>query len=536
MASSSRVRIGVIVDRGRLARWQMEALRTLADEAELLVYSCRNTQPSRRQPKFALYYLVNLFSVRNRMTRRGPWPSDLPVAATRDFDATYQGAWQRLPSELIDRFHGDRIKILVKFGMGLLRVPEPEELPIPILSYHHGDPTEFRGRPAGFHEMLEGRPVMGQVVQRISNRLDAGEILASAESKIIPHSYRSTLVEAYRHSPLLLKRAVANALAGRASKLDRVGRNYRLPTNHQVLGLLLKQCRAAIRRVGYGMFVEKCWEVATVVPPPTATASGLVQAVAERAMWQTVAVPKGFRFLADPFFHPVEGLLVEGMSVKSCRGEIIHVGGDFVRQLSGRGGHYSYPAQVQEGQDSYIIPECSDWASAQAFPFDQGELGEPFELKIPDRPPLLDPTPFRAGGSLFLFANRADEGSSVLRLWVAENLHGEFAEHPASPIRVSPNGSRMGGSLFSIDGQLYRAGQDLRGSYGDGITLFRITKIDWQNYREVAEWQLRFSHVRGPHTLNLGGDRVAFDYYTERFNLFAWIRRLMESRAARRAR
>ena len=87
-----------------------------------------------------------------------------------------------------------------------------------------------------------------------------------------------------------------------------------------------------------------------------------------------------------------------------------------------------------------------------------------------------------------------------------------------------------------IDGQLYRTGQDLRRRYGDGIALFRITEIDRRIYCEVAERQVRFGHVRGPHTLNLDSDLVAFDYYTERFNLFAWLRRLRESRAARRVR
>jgi hypothetical protein len=536
MASSSRLRIGVLVDRRLLAHWQVDALRTLGDDVDLLVYSCLNTLPSRRKARFALYYLLNLFSVRNRMTRRALWPSDLIAVESRDFKAIQEGGWQSLPPDLIELFRTDGIALIVKFGMGLLQVPNVEELPIPILSYHHGDPAEFRGRPAGFYELQSGKPVMGQVVQRITNDLDAGEILASAETRVFAHSYRKTLVEAYRHSPLILKRAVESALMGRASKPERLGRNHRLPANGQVLRLLLKLSRAAAMRIGYGLFQEKRWQVATTAISRSAPISTLQQAISDTAFWQTPPVPKGFRFLADPFFHPDQGLLVEGMNTGSCRGEILHVGNHGVRELSLRGGHYSYPAHIRDGENLFVVPESSDWSPAQAFLLGEEGLGEPFELKIPGRPALLDPTPFWHGGSLFLFGNRADEGSSVLRLWIAEDLHKDFVEHPDSPIRLSPNGSRMGGSLFNLGGQLYRTGQDLRGSYGDGITLFRVVRIDRESYCETAERHLRFDHVRGPHTLNFGQGRAAFDYYTDRFHLFAGLRRLRERQAARRMR
>jgi len=92
--------------------------------------------------------------------------------------------------------------------MGLLRVPPAERIGCQILSYHHGDPRRFRGRPAGFYELLSGESQIGQVVQILSNALDAGKVVAYAETKAYPHSYRNTLIEAFRRSPLLLRTAV----------------------------------------------------------------------------------------------------------------------------------------------------------------------------------------------------------------------------------------------------------------------------------------------------------------------------------------
>ena len=81
----------------------------------------------------------------------------------------------------------------------------------------------------------------------------------------------------------------------------------------------------------------------------------------------------------------------------------------------------------------------------------------------------------RHGASLFLLpGNVASEGSSVLRLWVADDLDGEFAEHPSSLLRISAqrraDGREPGDNRWP---EPIRVGQDLRGGYGDGIALFR---------------------------------------------------------------
>jgi hypothetical protein len=55
---ATRRRIGVIVDRNSLARWQAQALRTLAEDFDFIVYSCKNSRPGRRQLRHSLYYLV----------------------------------------------------------------------------------------------------------------------------------------------------------------------------------------------------------------------------------------------------------------------------------------------------------------------------------------------------------------------------------------------------------------------------------------------------------------------------------------------
>jgi hypothetical protein len=528
------MKIGLIVEANSVARWQANALETLSDEAEFVIYNCANGAPSVRRLRHAAYYLLNLFTIRNRLTRRTSIPAALKIVETRVFEASCEGSWQSLPPDLIAQVGRDSPDVLLKFGMGLLRVPPSDVLPVPILSYHHGDPTRFRGRPAGFYELAAGEETMGQIVQVLSNELDAGNIAAQAETSVVSYSYRATLIEAYRHSPLLLRTAILNVLAGRTIGSAQHGPAYRLPSNMAVMRFMAGRFFKALQRLIYGITVEKEWRVATTALSGPPTLRLLEAHLTNDRDWSSVPIPAGFAFLADPFFHPEGGLLVEGMNDRSSCGEILRVTTEGCRRVSGCGGHFSYPSVVTMDGRDYVLPEVSDWSSALAFPLNSNGFGEAFELKFSRGGRLLDPTPFRQDDQLFLFGNDAEEGSSVLRLWMSAALDGEFVEHPSSPIRISPRGSRMAGSLTEIDGQLYRIGQDLRRNYGDGVSFFRILRITPEEYEEDLVSEFRFSQARGPHTISLSSGQIAFDYYQDRLSLLAGFRRLKHRRSARR--
>jgi len=171
------MKIGVIVDDLQIAQWQADALAKLPRDYEFLIYNCTNSRPSRRSLKHALYYALNLASLRNRHTARVRLPKALDAGANTDFEAEYDGIWQRLPQPLLAKIVADEPAVLIKFGMGLLRVPSVSELPVPILSYHHGDPRAFRGRPAGFHELLMGKETVGQVLYAIRNGGFSGAVM-----------------------------------------------------------------------------------------------------------------------------------------------------------------------------------------------------------------------------------------------------------------------------------------------------------------------------------------------------------------------
>jgi hypothetical protein len=521
-----RPRIGVIVDNRRLAIWQAEALRRVAGKYDLLLYNCTNSRPPPRRARHALYYALNLFTIRNSLTRLVPVPSDLPVAGETAFQCDYQSRWQVLPKPLLEKLAEDRPAVLVKFGMGLLRIPGPGQLRAPILSYHHGDPRAFRGRPAGFHEIAEGADRLGQVVQVLTNDLDAGAVAASAETRLFSHSYRATLVEAYRVSPLLLERAIATALAGRTAAQAK-GPVYRLPSNSKVAAFCMKLLWNSAKRLAYGALMEKGWQAAqadvAAIDPPN-----VLRNFPTPERWTVEPTPSGYSFIADPFFHPsCEGILVEGLSKSSRLGEILHLANGKARRLTETAVHWSYPATISSEGEYFVLPEIAESHSVQLFRLTAEALEPVSGFVVDGDPHLIDPTLLRHEDRFYLFANRLEETPLVLRLWTSERLTGPFVEHPASPVRISPAGSRMAGKiLVTADSSLWRFGQDSTGNYGDGVLLFEIDRLSANEYQETERARLRFSEAHGPHTVNFDRSHVLFDFYSNRLSPFAGLRRL----------
>lgn len=528
-------RLVVIVDSGshgdHLAEWQRLALATLLATDSLILLACTNTRLPRKLPQHPFYYALNLLAVRNRLTRTVPLSGIAALVIERyEFASEPDGAWQKLPQAVIDLIAGSGAVAVIKLGMGLMRVPA--DLTLPVLSWHHGDPERFRGRPAGFWELASGHPVIGQMVQVISNRLDGGRVVAFAETRVFPHSWKATLLEAFRHSPLLLKPAIDRALAGDSLTKPTTGRNYRLPGNWTVAKVAGRLGWAKVKRLAYGGFMEKDWRVSLAPVTGPQAAAAVVTGTAELPVephWTHLANPPGCTFVADPFFaDDGQAVLVEALSARTGAGEIHRIDDSGSRKLSRETGHYSYPALVHEDGAVFCVPEIAQWSAPLAYRVTDS-LEPHAALEIADNPRITDPTFVRHDGGLYLFGNVASEGSNVLRLWSAAGLFARFTEHPASPVRISPRGSRMGGDILHDGTRMIRIGQDFSRDYGDGLIAFAIDSLTPHSYRETEIGAFRLTDRKGPHTFNLSpdGKRILFDWYRDGFSPFAGVRRIL---------
>ena len=512
-------RVALICDNGWIAQWQRRALAEAGITRVALLLDCRNTASERRWVAHAGYYLLNMLAIRSRETRMVAVEAcGIAIDERVVFDADTAGAWQSLPDSVLLRVRAVAPEVIVKFGMGLLRVPPRDLLAAPILSYHHGDPATFRGRPAGFWETATGTPMLGQVVQVLANRLDAGAVVAFAQTKVYAHSYCATMIEAYRHSPLLLRPAIARAVTGEHLPAGH-GPNHRLPSNAAVGRVAIGMVRKWLGRLAYGAMFEKEWRVSIAARP----ADPLIATPADA---RELPVPRGYTILADPFLCANGDVLAEGLHARSGQGHILRVAEDgrVETVMAGRG-HASYPAVVATPDGEAMLPETARWADPALYPVDGA--GKCVPLDIEGAPRLLDPTLFAWRDRFYLFANDRGVGPHALMLWVAEAQAGPYRRHPASPVRISPRGGRMGGAILEQDARLYRLGQDGSRGYGERLAAFEITTLTPDAYTEREAGEIAFSGVRGPHTLNVSADAMVFDHYRERFAPLAGVRRLM---------
>lgn len=83
--------------------------------------------------------------------------------------------WNRLPERVVDTV-GESSDVVVRFGFGLLKGRILEEPEYGVLSFHPADVREFRGLGPSM-AFLKGRAQAGATLQRLSDTIDAGEIV-----------------------------------------------------------------------------------------------------------------------------------------------------------------------------------------------------------------------------------------------------------------------------------------------------------------------------------------------------------------------
>jgi len=97
--------------------------------------------------------------------------------------------WQYFDDESLEQIRTYDLSFVLRFGFNIIRGPILTAARHGVWSFHHGDEMKYRGSPAGFWEIYNGDPVTAAVLQRLTNRLDAGIVLKRGYFKTINYSY-----------------------------------------------------------------------------------------------------------------------------------------------------------------------------------------------------------------------------------------------------------------------------------------------------------------------------------------------------------
>jgi len=524
----AKIRTCLIVDSDTISAWQARALQSNLDIIDIVeVLYCTNLRSRKKFVKNFCYYFLNIFAIQNIWTKRTSWAPYIGFnSKIHYFEARSKGIWELIPEENLDQIRTAQVDLVIKFGMGLLRDPQNLSARYGVLSFHHGDPRRYRGRPSGFYELLEDAQHVGAVVQELSNVLDGGKIRAFGSYQITRHSYRKSLEHLYQQSAYLLRIAIENCLSESYVDISCTGKNYTLPSNFTVIRFVISILRRRARRMLYGLFFRKLWSVGS-----TTVWTEHNRGKSDLKIIQIIPKPRGVFFLADPFVIGNGSLLCEGSGIRQERGFLVRIGGSpsvnllHSNELNDK--HLSYPFPVLLSGHTFVLPEMAEHGPQKIFKLsDDDELIDGQLLLGLEDYRLIDPTLIYHSETWWLFAGIVGSEQDTLNLWFSQQPTGPFSAHKMNPVVRDPSKARGAGALFVSNGKLFRPGQNNCFGYGNGITISEVLQLDHDNYREEPVSTLSIDGLKGPHTYSANSEFAYVDFYQDKFYALAWYLRI----------
>jgi hypothetical protein len=170
--------------------------------------------------------------------------------------------------------------------------------------------------------------------------------------------------------------------------------------------------------------------------------------------------------------------------------------------------HLSFPYPVEIDGELYLVPEnCSgnEVALYRCVSFPDRWERESALFPAFDG---VDTTLFAHEGRWWAFCTRYSRGSTLaLNAFYAASPRGPWSPHALNPIVVDVSSARPGGQPFTVDGALYRPGQDCSDSYGGALAIARIDELTPTAYCETI---VQRHGARGFDRWNAGIHTVSF--------------------------
>lgn len=234
----------------------------------------------------------------------------------------------------------------------------------------------------------------------------------------------------------------------------------------------------------------------------------------------------GRRYFADPFLFAWEGrnwLFCEEFPYATGKGILsvasVEENGTIgtPRPILETDGHLSWPQVFAHAGQVYMIPESSTAGRIELWRATDFPYAWIRERVLIDAVHAHDPVLHLTEKGAFMIANVNDDGGSswdALGLFHAPHLMGEWRAHPRNPLIVDASCVRGASPIISRGAELWRATQDCRTGYGDGLVLCRVTRLDAGGFAQEVVARLGAPPglvAAGVHSLSRAGRFEAID-------------------------
>ncbi len=527
------LRLGLLCSSLTITAWQKhcleELLRVPGVEVSFIVLdesvTCRNKSSFLRAPVYSVYR--KLF-VHPKAFQPSALPNELQQIPVLRCQVQKSRDGERFSETDLQKIRSFKPDILLRFGFNILRGGILTAARFGVWSFHHGDEQRYRGRPSGFWELYNNEAVIGAVLQRLTDRLDAGIILYKALMPATRHSYNRTLDTIYRESSLWPARLCRRLQAQGESILSNKPSNsaapvYKLPDNSQVLRFMARLFCRNIQNRWELLFCQAEWNIGVIQKPIHSLLNNTTPAVS----WITKPAAA---FWADPFACLREETLhilfeeypyrikshgvISKMELPtgSLKGKITRMAPPKI--------HMSYPYLFEHEQVLYCVPETSAACELALYAAEPSLKSWKKKAVLIKGVAAVDATLIRHNQTWWLFCGHKKEDNDVsqnfnLFLWHAPSLEGPWQPHPGNPVKCDVRSSRPAGTPFIHEGVLYRPAQDCSSTYGKRVVINKITALSLEAFHEepvaAVEADPTGPYPDGLHTLSAAGGYVVVD-------------------------
>lgn len=253
--------------------------------------------------------------------------------------------------------------------------------------------------------------------------------------------------------------------------------------------------------------------------------------------------PKPVLFRADPFlfvkgkelylfyelqrgFAPAQLVMIKTQDLKSWTEPVVVLKEPF---------HLSFPYVFEDNGEIYMIPESEANNSIRLYKANSDLTSFIFVRTLLSQEKdagmncnYVDSHIYKKDGMYYLFTSFMKDWKMMQELYLTDNLlDGVFQRHPSSPICISHEYGRNGGSLIDYNGKLLRVSQDCHKDYGENVSLHEVVKIDKDQYEETIFIHNLYSSNSlfpdGGHQLNVVSFKGKYIYATDyKENHWTW--------------
>jgi hypothetical protein len=180
--------------------------------------------------------------------------------------------------------------------------------------------------------------------------------------------------------------------------------------------------------------------------------------------------------------------------------------------------HLSYPFVFTENNKTYLFPEARKSGKLSYYEYDPVHESLNFVRDILDLP-LLDSTILKHDDKYWIFGTLSDNGTDYkLCVFFSDSLLGPYVPHPSNPVKSGLNGTRSAGNFIEVDGIIYRPTQNCKTTYGESITINKVTKLNEINVVEEPYLTICINKknkcnygMHSIHTINVMDNIIAVD-------------------------